>query len=66
MHVLSKCIRDKHKVKYISTVKTLDWMFYNLNNELITTTLARELIQTYAGDAHDSEYDAEDIPYQQT
>ena len=37
MYVLSKCIRQKHHVQYISGAKTLDKLFYHFNRDLICT-----------------------------
>ena len=57
MYVLSKCIRHKHQVRYISDVKTLDRLFYNFNSFLITDALARELTLQYAYDDYLAECD---------
>ena len=59
--MLTRCmscpsVRHKHQVKYISEVKTLDRMFYHVNN-FLTEAMARESILKSADDYYDTESD---------
>ena len=40
MYVLSKCIRHKHQLKNIDKMKSVDKLFYKLNNDPTREALA--------------------------